>query len=281
MTNGSEPIPAAPVQEKAPVALEIGAVLLLTLATFLSFLTGAADAGDLAELIGAGMAPTIVALIVLALFRLAGKAGSRRSVATISFWTLLVVCIGTCAGMVVPVRRSDRSEARPKLTAADGQPPVMIRTRGGTVLCQQSLGIEVDDGGIGLTAAPDLDAQVGSMLADAGLAGWVYREPGGGIVLITGSRGFDSREALQHLVIGFSKMAAGTAQITGTSQQVEWHDRAGVAVMAARLKDDRQMVTRCVTSPSGILGCVQTIASDPARLERLRDSVTASGCSGP
>ena len=71
MTNGSEPIPAAPVQEKAPVALEIGAVLLLTLATFLSFLTGAADAGDLAELIGAGMAPTIVALIVLALFRLA------------------------------------------------------------------------------------------------------------------------------------------------------------------------------------------------------------------
>src|SRR5687768_6717355 len=88
--------------EKPPILLEVTSVLLLLLSTFFAFLAAAKDSESIAELIGAGMAPAILALIVLGIFRLFGKAKTRRSIATILFWTLLLMLFGTCGSLITP-----------------------------------------------------------------------------------------------------------------------------------------------------------------------------------
>jgi len=81
---------------------EIAAIVLLLVNVFLAFLEGGDDAADLIELITFGLAPVIIVFIVLAVARLFGKAKSRRSVAIIAFWTLIVTLATTCAGFVSP-----------------------------------------------------------------------------------------------------------------------------------------------------------------------------------
>jgi len=272
----SETPAATPVPEKKPILLEIASIALLVLATFGSFLTGARRTDDVPELIGSGMAPVIITLVVLGIARLFRAAKTRRSVATIAFWTLVVVCVGTCGSLITPSGGPGGTKGMPPLTAEQKAPPVISGLSGARVLCQQALGIRVEEGDFDLTPDSDLQAKIASGRADLGA--WAYRDRGGSVVLILGARGFDSEKSLRNFVAGFAKSASKSATITDTAQQLEWHDSTGTLTITATNANGSRMVMRCMTSASGTLGCIQTTSADPSELQALRGSLSVNEC---
>jgi len=92
------PVPAA-VPEKSPVALEIGAVVLLFIDLFLSFLRASAKHLEGVELGTYALGPVIFLLIVLGVARLMGKAKTRRSRAFIAVVFLLLVFLSQLSGL--------------------------------------------------------------------------------------------------------------------------------------------------------------------------------------
>lgn len=263
--------------EKSPVLLEVAAILLLLLSTFLSFLSGAKDSKSIAELLGSGSAPAIITLVVLGFSRLLGKARTRRSVATISFWTLLITLFGTCGALVAP--STHRPTAQPSLLQADKTRPVLMNRPDGPVLCQESLGLLLPLKTSALQPAPELDEKIASISEKEGLAGWAYRESGD-LVIVMGARGLDSEEGLRNFVGGFSKTVAASPGVVKTGEQIEWHGDTGTVTLAVKAPNGTRMEMRCITSPNGNLGCIQTFGADPARLEPLRTrlTVTDAGC---
>jgi hypothetical protein len=92
------PVPAA-VPEKSPVALEIGAVVLLLIDVILSFLRASAKHLQGVELGTYALGPFIFLLIVLGIARMFGKAKTRRSRAFIAFTFLVIVFISHLSGL--------------------------------------------------------------------------------------------------------------------------------------------------------------------------------------
>ncbi|HEY4564234.1 MAG TPA: hypothetical protein VIJ36_14715 [Thermoanaerobaculia bacterium] len=100
------PVPAVP--EKSPVALEIGAALLLIIDLFLSFALGSAKHLEGVELGTYALGPFIFLLIVLGVARMIGKAKTRRSRAVIAFSFLALVLIADLSGLS---RLSERQQS--------------------------------------------------------------------------------------------------------------------------------------------------------------------------
>jgi phosphatidylglycerophosphate synthase len=92
------PVPAA-APEKSPVALEIGAVVLLFLDVILSFLIASAKHLQGVELGTYALGPVIFLLIVLGIARMMGKAKTRRSRAVIAVVFLLIVFMSNLSGL--------------------------------------------------------------------------------------------------------------------------------------------------------------------------------------
>lgn len=91
--------------EKSPVAWEIAAAVLFVISCFLALSTGLRLGSAGGELLGRALSPFVFALVVIGVFRLFGKARTRRSRAVIAVWTLVVLIFGqfgTLAQQVVP-----------------------------------------------------------------------------------------------------------------------------------------------------------------------------------
>ena len=234
-------------------------------------IAGRVNAERAGQLSGGFVVPSVIVALVWSFGRQTRRSGLAYPAAA-----LLVILLGFELIVLAQMARSSRP--LPALTEADKARPVMSQTPGGTILCQSALGLRIQSGGVTLTPANDLDEKVGPSLARTNLAGWVYREAGGDIVTIMGARGFDSERSLHSLVTGFMKSASANKNIAQTNQRIDWQGDHGTVTVASDLSNGSKMAMRCVSSPNGNLGCVQTIGPDPARLELLRNSLSATGC---
>lgn len=92
-------------REKSPVRWEIAATVLLVVSSFLALSAGIRQGGPGPEVLGRALRSVVFTLVVVGVFRLFGKARTRRSRAVIAFWTLVVLLIGqfgTVVQQVVP-----------------------------------------------------------------------------------------------------------------------------------------------------------------------------------
>lgn len=107
------PVPAVP--EKPPVALEVGAALLLVIDLILSFQLGSAKHLEGVELGTYALGPFIFLLIVLGVARMIGKAKTRRSRAVLAFSFLAFVLIADLSGLS---RLSERQQSSVQKSSA-------------------------------------------------------------------------------------------------------------------------------------------------------------------
>jgi hypothetical protein len=238
---------------------------------FLFAIAGPVNAEKAGQLSGGFVVPSLIVALVWSFGRQTRRPGVAYPAAA-----LLVIMLGF--ELLILVQMVRRSRALPPLTEVDKAQPVVRQAAGSTILCQSALGLRIQSDGVTLTPAADLDQKVGASLARTNLAGWVYREAAGDIVILMGARGFDSERSLHNLVAGFMKSTSANKNIAHTNQRIDWQGDHGTVLVGADLSNGSKMAMRCVTSSNGNLGCVQTIGPDPARLEKLRDSLSSSGC---
>ena len=101
------PAPAA-VPEKSPIALEIGAAILLCVDVILTFLIGSSKPLEGVELATYSLGPLLFLLVILGIARLIGKAKTRRNRAFIAFVFLVIVLISQLSYLS---RQSERRQS--------------------------------------------------------------------------------------------------------------------------------------------------------------------------
>jgi hypothetical protein len=162
------------------------------------------------------------------------------------------------------------------VSSLETRPPTSHDSAGGSVLCQNDIGLKLPVHPFTLTAAPDLARTLRQKDPNDAVARWAYREASGDIVVLMAAHGFDSKESLQSFAKGVSTAAAG--RMTTTAESVEWSDGYGTLRVSLRQGDEARLDARCVSAANGNLVCIQTLGSGVDTLEPLRAALALGKC---